>query len=143
MHKINTSLILTFLILASFGCTSLKKDNQYSSSNISYQDENYVIPLNEIWKLTWKSPYKGGDIHPAYDVRILGKAYTSKDRSTIINAFSHKTGSNGLLDIQAGKNTATIWIAENTEFYIANKFIEVSVEKHNLNTIKGITNRER
>ena len=91
-----------------------------------------MVPEGEIWKLTWESPYQSGEITPAYDVRVLGQAYTSRDRGTALSAYSSGAGC-GLLDVGAGKQPAVIWVGENTEFYIANCLIKVNIEAYRLN----------
>ena len=32
----------------------------------------FVVHEREMWKLTWKCPYKSGEVHPAYDIRVKG-----------------------------------------------------------------------
>jgi hypothetical protein len=98
---------------------------------ITYQEKNYKVPSHEIWKLTWKSPYMAGDIHPAYDVRVLGSCLTSKDLGTWVSVFSSKPGESSFMDINAGIAPAEIWIPGGTEFYLANDLIHINVESYN------------
>jgi len=129
LHKPLT-LILCCLVLS--GCLSGPKADRVL--DITYQDEHYRVPKDEIWKLTWKSPYQHGEIVPAYQVRVLGHCFTTREMGTRINAFSSKRH-DGLLDVNAGK-TAEIWIPSGTEFYLANDRIQVNVEVYKDNRAK-------
>ena len=119
------SLILVCLFLS--GCLSGPKPDRVL--DITYRGYNYKVPEDEIWKLTWKSPYKPGDMFPAYDVRVLGQCFTTRELRTQIIAFSSEPGEDGLLDVFASSSTpAEIWVPGNMEFYPANEFIHVHVE---------------
>jgi hypothetical protein len=104
--------------------------------DITYRGDNYKVPEDEIWKLTWKSPYQAGEICPAYDVRVLGHCFTTREMGTRINTFSSKPGDKGLLDVNAGTVPAEIWIPSNTEFYLGNDRIQVSIEAFKNNPLK-------
>ena len=131
MKKRIEFLLPAIFALAIFGCASINTESPESVFEISCRDENYVVPEGEIWKLTWESPYKPGDVTPAYDVRVLGKAYTSRNKGTALHAHTSK-GGYGLLNIHAERAPAGIWINENTEFYLANDLIKVTVETYSL-----------
>jgi hypothetical protein len=104
--------------------------------DITYRGDNYKVPEDEIWKLTWKSPYQAGEICPAYDVRVLGHCFTTREMGTRINTFSSKPGDKGLLDVNAGTVPAEIWIPSNTEFYLGTDRIQVSIEAFKNNPLK-------
>ena len=87
-----------------------------------------------MWRLTWESPHKTGDVFPSYDVRILGHCFTSRNIGTLIHAFSPEDG-DGLIDIWAGKNPAEIWIPSGVEFYLVNYSIKVHVEIYNASDV--------
>jgi len=112
------------------GCSKFYKFQSISNFEISYRDENYVVPIGEVWKLTWISPYEEGVIHPAYDVRVLGSVYTSIDMNTRI--MDHSPGSETQrVNVFAQRDVpATIWLDEGTEFYLANEYIKVAVESY-------------
>jgi hypothetical protein len=118
-----------FLMMA--GCSTTYEAQPISNFEISYRNENYVVPSGEIWKLSWVSPYESGEIFPAYDVRVLGEVYTSIDRYTRIDHYSRD--SERMMNIHAQLHgPATIWINEKTEFYIANKRINIQVETYKI-----------
>ena len=96
--------------------------------DITYRDEHYNVPEDEIWKLTWKSPYQAGEISPAYDVRVLGRCFTTRERGTQIGAHNFKSGGYGMVNIHATNTGAEIWIPSGTEFYLANDRIKVNIE---------------
>jgi len=123
-------LILACLFLS--GCLSEPKADRVL--DITYRDEHYKVPEDEIWKLTWKWPYSKEEIVPAYNVRVLGHCFTTREMGTRINAFS--PGKKGLLDVNAGAVPAEIWIPGNTEFYLANDRIQVSIEVFKNNPLK-------
>jgi len=132
--NLQRALPLIFACLFLSGCLSGPKSDRVL--NITYRDEHYKVPKDEIWKLTWKSPYKSGDIHLAYDVRVLGYCFTTREMGTRINAFSSKARGDGLLDVFAGNTPAEIWVPSNTEFYLANDRIQVSIEAFKNNPLK-------
>ena len=70
MQKYIKSYFLGILLMMA-GCSTIYEAQPISNSEISYGNENYVVPSGEIWKLSWVSPYEPGEIHPAYDVRVL------------------------------------------------------------------------
>jgi hypothetical protein len=131
-EKLST-LVLFCIILT--GCLSVPKGSDAPKAkrviNITYQNANYRVPEEEIWKLTWKSPYKAWEVHPAYDVRVMGSCLTSMDLGTWIGAYSSQPGERGLVDISAGIAPAEIWIPWETQFSIANDLILVKVESYN------------
>ena len=96
--------------------------------DISYQRKNYKVPEDELWKLTWKSPYQAGEIVPAYQVRVLGRCFTTRERGTQIGAHNFKSGGYGMVNINATNTGAEIWIPSGTEFYLANDRIKVNIE---------------
>ena len=98
--------------------------------DISYQGKNYKVPEDELWKLTWKSPYQAGEIVPAYQVRVLGRCFTTRDRGTQIHAHNFKSGGYGMVNINANKTGAEIWLPNGTEFYLANDRIQVNIEAY-------------
>lgn len=114
-------LILACLFLS--GCMSGPKADRVL--DITYRDEHYRVPEDEIWKLTWRSPYQAGEIFPAYDVRVLGHCFTTREM-----------GTRGLSDVHAGTVPAEIWIPSNTEFYLANDRIKVRIEAFKNNHLK-------
>jgi hypothetical protein len=118
---------IAFLMI---GCSKFYKFQSISNFEISYRDENYVVPIGEVWKLTWISPYEEGVVHPAYDVRVLGSVYTSIDMNTRI--MDHSPGSETQrVNVFAQRDgPATIWVDEGTEFYLANEYIKVAVESY-------------
>jgi hypothetical protein len=98
--------------------------------DISYRDKNYKVPEDELWKLTWKSPYQAGEVVPAYEVRVLGRCFTTRDRGTQIHAHNFKSGGYGMVNINANKTGAEIWLPNGTEFYLANDRIQVNIEAY-------------
>ena len=125
--KLLKVLVLAFACLAMFGCVS--RPQAVRVFDIPYQSEYYKVPAGEVWQLTWTSPYQRGEVHPAYDVRVLGQCYTSGERGTSLHAFA--VGEDGLLDISAGYwSAAEIWVPAGSEFYLKNEFVRVRVEVH-------------
>jgi hypothetical protein len=51
------------------------------SFGLKFQYEDFVVPDNETWRLTWISPYTHGQIVPAYDVRIVGGELSNRTRA--------------------------------------------------------------
>lgn len=123
--KLLKVLVLAFACLATFGCVSPTQADRVF--DIPYQGDYYKVPAGEVWQLTWTSPYKKGEVHPAYDVRVLGQCYTSGERDTSLNAFA--VGEDGMLDISAGyRSAAEIWVPAGSEFYLKNEFVRVRVK---------------
>ena len=122
------ALALVICCLSLSGCLSGPKADRVL--DIIYRDKHYKVPEDEVWKLTWKSPYQAGEIRPAYDVRVLGHCFTTREMGTRLNAFSYKPGEEGLLDLNARKTAAEIWLPNGTEFYLANDRIQVNIEAY-------------
>ncbi len=113
-------LLFTLLLLSS--CQTRK------SEVITYRDKNYSVPEDEIWNLTWSSPYKSGDIHPAYDVRVFGALYGEDNIGQVEKALYN--GKPFVLNVFAENVPASIWLGPNTEFSIANEFVKVNILKY-------------
>lgn len=124
--NLQKTIIILLCCLTLSGCLSVPKADRMF--DITYRDEHYNVPEDEIWKLTWKSPYQAGEIFPAYDVRVLGRCFTTRERGTQIGAHNFKSGGYGMVNIHAANTGAEIWIPTGTEFYLANDRIKVNIE---------------
>lgn len=94
---------------------------------LKYQDSDYVVPKGEQWELTWKTPYKPGQVVPAYDVRIKGGVPISMNRSRAFQVSASSPEDDGLLDISAIRKEADIRLPPGTEFEIASDLLKIQV----------------
>jgi len=116
---------IAFLAFITFYSIPLLFSKPIGEKKISYQDKNYIVPKHQVWKLSWKSPYKPDEITPAYDVRVLGKLFGKQNKAQIREIIYDDEIA---FDINATKNQAIIWLGSGTEFYLANDLIKVNVE---------------
>ncbi len=118
-------LLITIAAVLLVGCVANQKPK--SSLTISYLDEDYVVPESEVWKLTWKSPYKDGVITPAYDVRVYGRAFLGESRSTSIGTYDCEKH-DGFVDFLSSDKKTTLWVYSGTKISIANEFVKVQLD---------------
>ena len=116
------------------GCVTTQQP--VSSMTISYIGEDYVVPENEVWKLTWKSPYKDRAITPAYDVRVYGQAFLGESRNTSVSTLECRQNGDRIVNFLSSFNKkTTLWVYSGTKISIANEFVKVQLDIFNEKTI--------
>ena len=114
------------LISTPFTAFAVEPGKLIRKFEITYEEDDFRVPKGEIWKLSWKSPYKPFEVGPAYDVRVRGKgAFFGPDQKGQISQASHTDSA--VFDVNAGKQPAEILLSPNTGFAIANDRIQVTV----------------
>jgi hypothetical protein len=93
------------------------------------QDDDFVVPAGEMWRLSWRSPYKPGEIHPIYDIRVVdGQVRLGAPGAIWAEAYDIRPRKMGLLDLQAASSNATAQLDSGTRFALANDSVVVRVE---------------
>ena len=105
-----------------------KKQKAINSMIISYSADGYIVGENEIWKLTWKSPYEDGAITPAYDVRVYGQAYIGESRGTCVNTNECEGKNYSIVNFLSSGKKTTIWVYDKTKISIANDRVKVHLD---------------
>jgi hypothetical protein len=112
------------------GCVSASKTSApVRRFELRFRHDDVQVPEGVIWKLTWRSPYKAGEITPGYDVRIIeGQARIGREGELIARAFDSEPGNAGFLDLQApAGETAVIWLEAGTRFQTANDRVALRI----------------
>ena len=112
------------------GCAGPGRDKPSDGmgmSRLTYRDAPYVVTAGERWRLSWASPHRAGDIHPAYDVRVVsGTALLGEEGALRASAYAETDADQGPLDLMAtGDRPVTVWLEAGATFYLANDFISV------------------
>jgi hypothetical protein len=89
---------------------------------LRYSSEDYVVPTNQLWRLSWSSPYKPFEITPVYDVRVGKGDVWIGDGSPLIVTNPDE---NGEIGFSTTSGPVVLWVSESAHFYLANEFIHV------------------
>ena len=96
--------------------------------HLHFQLADFIVPVGEMWRLSWKSPYQAGDICPSYDVRVAeGNVCLGAKGEIQASAYAARPGKNGSLDLSATAGEATVWLDSGTKFSTANDLFEIDV----------------
>jgi hypothetical protein len=105
---------------------ALSANRPASTFRLRFQLADFVVPAGETWRLSWKSPYQPGDIHPGYDVRVIqGDASLGETRGICARAYDWRPGKTGLLDLWAAHGEAVAWLEPGTKFTTANELLQI------------------
>lgn len=124
---LSAAVIVTAGLIA-IGTIAGSGDSPASIFKLHYQDDSFLVPAGETWRLSWTTPYSAGEVTPAYDVRILeGAPFLGAKREIQAEAYVIPAEKRPLLDLRAGPGQAVVWLEGGTRFATANDLLKIEV----------------
>ena len=112
-------------LLMIFFCTVFSITNAYSSD--LRWDKVYQVPDDEIWQITWKNPYKDGEVRPLYDLKILSGNYTIPNFKWV-QVFEEDSLNEVHFLATSDRYDASIEISNGAVFQVANDLLNFKVK---------------
>ena len=78
--------------------------------------------------LTWKSPYKAGEIHPAYEVRVYGNVNMNSALIRPMVDYSEKKPQTGYMQFLAGDEPISIYVHPSSTITLANDRAKIELQ---------------
>ena len=100
--------------------------NNAFSSDLRW-DKVYQVPNDEIWEITWKNPYKDGEVRPLYDLKILSGNYEIPNFKWI-QVFEEDSLNEIHFLATSEKHSASIKISNGAVFQVANDLFNFKVK---------------
>jgi len=89
-------------------------------------DKVYQVPDDEIWQITWKSPYDSGDVRPLYDLKILSGEYRIPNFKWV-QVFEEEELKEIHFLATSKESSATIEVLNGSVFSVANDLLDFKV----------------